>query len=67
MEREAKKKKKQICESISKTNKKKLGFLDKLMCTQEQACVHRQDYVYASFYLETLEIEQRLKTLNQTS
>ena len=52
------------------TEKLGLGFLGRIMCTHEQACVHSQDYAHVGFSPETLatqQTEQNFKTLNLTS
>ena len=67
MEKEAKQK--QTCESRSKTkriNKKKKGFLGNGLHTQEQVCMHGQDYAYASSCLENPKNTAKPKTLNLT-
>ena len=49
-----------------KNKKKKKGFLGNGLHTQEQACVHGQDYAYASSCLENPKNTAKPKTLNLT-
>ena len=42
----------------------KLGFVDRIMRTHEQAYVRKQNYVHVGFSPETLATQQNFKTLN---
>ena len=53
----------QTYEGRNKTDKYKLGFLGSGSRTPEQACVRKQDYVYAVSCLENLKTHKQSKTL----
>ena len=66
MEKEAKQNKYVKAEAKQKEKKKKKGFLGNGLHTQEQACMHGQDYAYASSCLENPKNTAKPKTLNLT-